>query len=80
MREQNVRGHVKGQPGSQVYGKIVGTSFYGEVAVYDEETKEDVVYVVEEIKLLKKLMRHNEKILRNILSVMSKGSGTKVST
>ena len=46
--------------------------------VYDEDLKADVVYVVEDIKLLKNLMRNNEKILRNIFSVMAKGGSTLV--
>jgi len=40
----------------------------------DNETKVDIIYVVEEIKILTKLMRYNEKILKNMLIVMNHGT------
>jgi hypothetical protein len=47
--------------------------FYGEVSIQDPDTEQNIVYVVEQINILTKLMRYNEKILRNILYVMENG-------
>jgi hypothetical protein len=68
-----VYGHVVDHEGSAVYGRLVEKYFYGEVSMKDSVTKQHLVYVVEEIKLLSSLMHHSEKLIHNLMVVMNNG-------
>ncbi|CAG7815666.1 unnamed protein product [Allacma fusca] len=69
-REMKVHGYVRGIKKSTVFGRMVDRLFYGEVSYFDEELQELIVYEVEEIALLTKLLRHERKFLQNILYVL----------
>jgi hypothetical protein len=69
-REMKVHGYVRGIPRSTVFGRMVDRLFYGEISFYDEDLQELIVYEVEEISLLTKLLRHERKFLQNILYVL----------